>query len=77
MKKGTDTNEKTVHLDLSTLETSKIVMNEWVFVDVKPEHGQKVKIFCMNTDSFTMYIKTKDIYSDIVKDVETKFDTSS
>ena len=31
----------------------------------------------MDTDSFIMYIKTEDIYVDIAKDVETKFDTSN
>ena len=29
----------------------------------------------MGTDIFIVYKKTEDIYSDIVKDVETKFDT--
>ena len=31
----------------------------------------------MDTDSFTVYIKTDDIYKDIAKDVETRFDTSN
>ena len=31
----------------------------------------------MDTDSFIVYIKTKDIYTDIAKDVEAKFDTSN
>ena len=30
----------------------------------------------MDTDSFIVYIKTDDIYSDISKDFETKFDSS-
>ena len=29
-----------------------------------------------NTDSFIVYIKTEEIYIDIGKDVETRFDTS-
>ena len=29
----------------------------------------------MNTDSFIVYIKTYDIYRNITKDVETRFDT--
>ena len=29
----------------------------------------------MYTDSFIVYIKTVDIYSDIAKDVEIRFDT--
>ena len=31
----------------------------------------------MNTGSFIVYIKTDDIYKDIAKDVETRFDTSN
>ena len=31
----------------------------------------------MDTDSFTVYVKTDDIYVDISKDVETRFDTSN
>ena len=31
----------------------------------------------MDTDSFIVYIKTDDIYKDIEKDVETRFDNSN
>ena len=31
----------------------------------------------MDTDSFIVYIKAEDIYSDIANDVETKFDISN
>ena len=31
----------------------------------------------MDTDSFTAYIKTDDIYKDVVEDVESRFDTSN
>ena len=31
----------------------------------------------MDTDSFTVYIKTNDIYKDIAEDVEISFDTSN
>ena len=31
----------------------------------------------MDTNSFIVYIKTEDIYKDIVEDVETRFDTSN
>ena len=30
----------------------------------------------MGTDSFIIYIKTKDIYTDIAEDVERRFDNS-
>ena len=31
----------------------------------------------LDTNSFIVYIKTEDIYIDLAKDVETRFDTSS
>ena len=31
----------------------------------------------MDTDSLIVYIKTDEIYADIAKDVETRFDTSN
>ena len=31
----------------------------------------------MDADNFIVYIKTEDIYLDIAKDAETKFDTSN
>ena len=39
---------------------------------VKPKLDKKLNY----TDSFIVYMKTEDIYSDIAKDVETRFDTS-
>ena len=31
----------------------------------------------MDTDRFIVYIKAEDVYSDIAKDVEERFDTSN
>ena len=39
---------------------------------VKPKLDKKL----IYTDSFIVYIKTEDIYSDTAKDLETRFDTS-
>ena len=52
---------KPVYVGLSILEIGKILMYE----------------FLCDTDSFIAYIKTEDIYSDIAKDAETRFDTSN
>ena len=68
---------KLVYLGLSTLDISKIVMYELQYVYVKPKYGEKVKLCCIQTDSFIPFIKTEDIYSDIAKDVENRFDSSN
>ena len=42
---------------------------------VKLKYGENAKLCCMDTKSCIVYIKTKDIYEDIAKDVEARFDT--
>ena len=66
-----------VHLRLSTLELSKILIYEFWYDYVKRKYNEKAKFCDMDKDSFTVYIKTDDIYKDIVEDVETRFDTSN
>ena len=43
---------------------------------VKPKNGGYAKLCYMDTDSFIVHVKTKDICEDIAKHVEIKFDTS-
>ena len=44
---------------------------------VKPKYGENVKLCNMDTDSLIVPVKADDIYKDIAKDVETRFDTSN
>ena len=50
-------------------------MCEFWYDYVKPKYGEKAKLCYMDTNSLIVYIKPNDIYKDIVKDVETRFDT--
>ena len=68
---------KPVYLGLLTLELSKIVMHEFWYDYIKPKYKEKSKICYMDTDSFTVYIKTDDIYKDLAEDIETRFDASN
>ena len=68
---------KPEYLGLSILDLNKLVMYEFLYDCVKPKYGEKAEICFMEADSFIVYIKTEDIYADIVKDVETRFDTSN
>ena len=58
---------KPVHLGLSILVLSKILMYEFWYDYVKPKYGEKAKLCYMDTDSFIVYINTDDIYKDIQK----------
>ena len=44
---------------------------------IKPKYGDRAKLCYMDTDSFVIYIKTKDCYKDIACDVERWFHTSN
>ena len=68
---------KPVYLGLSILEISKTLMCEFWYHYMKPKYDDNVKLCCMDTDSFTMHIKTKNFYEDIKDDVQCKFDTSN
>ena len=52
-------------------------MYEFWYDYIKPKYKRKSKPCYMETDSFIVYIKTDDIYKNIAKDVETRFDTSN
>ena len=52
-------------------------MHDFWYDCLKPKYWEKEKLCSMDTDSFIVYIKTNDIYADIAKVVETRFDTSN
>ena len=47
---------KPAYLGFSILELSKILMYEFWYNYVKPNHGGKAKLCYINTDSFIVYI---------------------
>ena len=51
---------KPIYLGLSILDISKILMYEFCRDYMKPKYGNDVKLCYMDTDSFTMNIKTED-----------------
>ena len=66
---------KPVYLGASILELSKNAIYEFWYDYLKVKYGEKSKLYYMDTDIFIVYIKTEDIYIDISKDSETRFDT--
>ena len=41
------------------------------------KYGKKAKLSYMDTDSFMVYIKKEDTYTDIAKNAETRFNISN
>ena len=62
---------KPVYLGLLLLKSSKILLHEFHYNELKPKYSEKTKLCCMDTDSFNAYITTDNIYIDISEDVET------
>ena len=44
---------------------------------MRPKYGEKAKLCYIDTDSFIVHIKTKDMYANIAKDVEKRSDTTN
>ena len=51
-------------------------MYEFWYDYAKPKCGKIAKLCYIDTDSFTVHVKTDDIYKDIAQDVGKRFDTS-
>ena len=51
-------------------------MYEFWYDFIKSMYQKNAKLCYMDTDSFIIHIKTKDVYEDIADDVEKRLDTS-
>ena len=77
MKKTRVKMTKPLYLGMSILDISKILMYEFWYNYIIPKYEDKAKLCHTDTDSFIIYIKTKDFFEDISNDVERWFDTSN
>ena len=62
MKKIKVNMNKPVYLDVSILEISKILIYEFWYNYIKPKYQNNVKLCHMDTNSFIINIKTKNVY---------------
>ena len=67
---------KPIYLGQAILDLSKIVMYEFHNDYMIPKYCDRLKLCYMDMDSLVYHIRTKDFYTDIVDDVQTRFDTS-
>ena len=65
-----------VYLVLSILEISKTLMYEFWYDYIKPKYQYNAKLCYIDTNSFIICIKSKDVYKDIADAVEKRFSTS-
>ena len=65
-----DDKEKTVfdkptYLGFTVLELSKLLMYEFYYHKLQPYYNNKIKLNCMDTDSFILAIKTTNLLKDL------------
>ena len=77
MKKTQITMSTLVYSGLSILDLSKTLRYEFWYDFVKPKYGEKSKLCYIDTDSFNVHVKTKDIYREIAENVEKRSDIST
>ena len=68
---------KPLYLGMSILDISKILMYEFWYDYINPKFGNGGRLCYTDTDSFIIYIKTKDFFEDIYNDVDRWFNTSN
>ena len=68
---------KPIYQGQAILDISKTLINEFWYDYIKPKYGDKARLCYMDTDSFVIYIKIEDFFSDIAGNVERWFDTSN
>ena len=68
---------KPIYLGLSILDISKITTYEFWYDYVKIKYHDNARLCYMDTDSFVVNIKTKNVYKAIRQDVNKRFDTSN
>ena len=76
MKKTEITMNKPVYLGQAILDISKTLIYDFYYGYIKLKYDNKVKLACMDTDTFIMQIFTDDFYNDICTDINEWFDTS-
>ena len=77
MKKIKVKMNKPINLGMSILDLSKTLMYEFWYDYIKPKYQDRAKLCYMDTDSFSIHIKTEDFYKDIANDIEKWFFTSN
>ena len=77
MKKTRVKMTKSLYLGKSILGFRKILLYEFWYDYISPKYKDKTKLCYTDTDSFIIYIKTKDFFEDIFHDIERWFNTSS
>lgn len=70
MKRKKLTYNKAIHLGMSILDLSKILMYNFHYDYIKPKYRDEAKLLFTDIDCHMYKIKTEDFYADIAGDIE-------
>ena len=65
---------KATAIEMNKMKDSKITFMSIGMTALK--YWDKAKLFCKDTGSFIVHVKSKDVYPDLTGDVEKRFDIS-
>lgn len=65
-----------ISVGMSVLELSKVLMYDFYYNFMKPKYGENVEMLYTDTDSFMLNVKTDSFYTDMVADIDERYDTS-
>ena len=77
MKQREVSMNKPIYLGQAILDYSKMLMYEFWYDYLQPMYNDKIELCYMDTDSFIIYVETKDFCKDISKDFNKWFDASN
>ena len=67
---------KPAYVGQAVLDISKTLMYEFWYDYLNSKYGNKVKLCCMDTDSFIFKVGRDDFYKDTLPDLNKRYDTS-
>lgn len=67
---------KPISVGMTVLELSKVLMYDFYYNFIKPKYGSSVEMVYTDTDSFVLNVKTDSFYTDMLEDIDERYDTS-
>lgn len=67
---------KPISVGMTVLELSKVLMYEFYYDFLKTKYDEKIEMMYTDTDSFILNVKTDCFYTDMMENIDERYDTS-
>lgn len=68
--------DKPITVGMTVLDLSKVLMYDFFYNFLKPKYGNNIEMMYTDTDSFILNVKTDCFYTDMLADIDERYDTS-